>query len=360
MTVDGGPARVGIIGCGDVTRFYLTGCARFPSIELAACADLDPDRASALSARGGFPAVSVDDLLADPGIEIALVLTPPAAHASVSMAAIANGKHVYSEKPLATTLEDARRLLDAAADEGARVGAAPDTFLGGGLQTARAVIDEGLIGTPLVAGAAVAHVGPERWHPDPRIFYARGAGPLLDVGPYYVTALVDLLGRIDAVSAIGRGLGTRRMIAAGPRAGSDITAEVPTTVIGTLTFASGVVGGLFASFDTAGTRAPHLEVHGTEGSLSIGDPNRFDGEVRYRALGSEAWQDIPLRFATDLERGVGLADMIEGIRSGRPHRASGELAYHVLDVLLALEEATRSGSVETVTSTVERAAPLGA
>ena len=354
MTLEARPARVGIIGSGNVTHFYLTGCARFASIELAACADLDLERARALSVKGGFPAVTVEELLADPSIDVALVLTPPAAHAAVSMAAIAARKHVYTEKPLATTREDAQRLLAAAADAGLRVGAAPDTFLGGGLRTARALIDEGLIGEPLVANAAVAHTGPERWHLDPGIFYGRGGGPLLDVGPYYVTALVSLLGPIGSVSAVGRGLASERPIMAGPLAGTTVTSEVPTSVVGTLTFESGVVGGLFASFDAAGTLAPHIEIHGTAGSLSLGDPNRFDGEVRFRAVGSERWEEVPLRFDADVERGIGLADMIEAIRSGRPHRASGELAYHSLDVLLALEEATVSGRIETVASRIDR------
>ncbi|HET9083129.1 MAG TPA: Gfo/Idh/MocA family oxidoreductase [Candidatus Limnocylindrales bacterium] len=352
------PARVAIIGSGNVTHFYLTGAAKFPSVALVACADLDPERARALAARGGFPAVPVEAILGDTTIDVALVLTPPAAHAPVAIAAIEAGKHVYSEKPLATSREDARLVLDAAAAAGVRVGAAPDTFLGGGLQTARAVIDDGLIGTPLVATAAVSHTGPERWHHDPRIFYAPGGGPVLDVGPYYVTALVNLLGPVAAVAAVGRGVGSERLVAEGPLVGTTITSGVPTTVIGTLTFASGVIGSLFASFDTAGSRVPHIEIHGTAGSLSLGDPNHFSGEVRLRALGSETWEDIPLRFPSDVERGIGLADMVDAIADGRPHRASGELAYHVLDVLLSLEEATRTGRTESVASRVDRPAAL--
>jgi predicted dehydrogenase len=353
------PTRVGLVGCGDVTGLYLPNVARYGSIELAACADLDPGRAAALAERGGFPAVAVDAIMADPTIEIALVLTPPAAHAAVSRAAIAAGKHVYSEKPLATTRDDARAILDDAAAAGVRVGAAPDTFLGGGIQTARALIDEGAIGTPIAATAAVAHLGPESWHPNPGIFYARGGGPLLDVGPYYVTALVSLLGPIASVSAVGRGVGSERHIGSGPLAGGSVTAEVPTTVVATLGFGSGVVGGLVASFDVVGSQAPHFEIHGTEGSLILGDPNRFDGEVRYRPLGADAWEDVPSRFDSSVGRGVGLADMIDAIRTDRPHRASGELAFHALDVLLALEEATRSGRVERVESSCGRPAPLG-
>ena len=358
MTGGDRPARVGIIGCGDVTNLYLPGCARFASIELAACADLDPARAAALAARGGFPAMSVDELLADPSIEIALVLTPPAAHAAISRAAIGAGKHVYSEKPLAIAREDAARILDDARGARIMVGAAPDTFLGGGLQTARSLIDEGAIGTPLAATASVAHLGPESWHPNPGIFYGVGGGPLLDVGPYYVTALVALLGPIGSVSAVGSGTGTTRTIGSGPLAGGTVAAEVPTTVIGTLAFESGVVGGITASFDVVGSRAPHFEIHGTAGSLILGDPNRFDGVVCYRPLGAEGWDTVPPRFDTTVGRGVGLADMIEALRTGRPPRASGALAFHVLDVLLALEEATRSGQREAVLSRVDRPARL--
>ena len=352
------PARVGIIGCGDVTNLYLPGCAAFASIELAACADLDMARATALAERGGFPALTPDALLADPSIEVALVLTPPTSHALVSRAAVAAGKHVYSEKPLAVTREDARAILDEARTAGIRVGAAPDTFLGGGLQTARALIDDGAIGEPFAATASVAHLGPEAWHPNPGIFYGIGGGPLLDVGPYYVTALVSLLGPIASVAAVGRGLGTERRIGAGPLAGQTVVADVPTTVIATLAFESGAAGGLVASFDVAGSTAPHLEIHGTAGSLLLGDPNRFDGEVCYRPLGGEGWETIAPRFDTTIGRGIGLADMIEAIRADRPHRASGDLAFHVLDVLLALEDATRSGAVGSVGSRTKRPAPL--
>jgi predicted dehydrogenase len=358
VITDARPARVGIVGCGDVTSLYLPGIAPFASIELAACADLDADRAAALSARGGFPAVTPETLLADPTIEIVLVLTPPAAHASVTRAAIAAGKHVYTEKPLATTRDDAEAIIREASAAGVRVGAAPDTFLGGGLQTARALIDTSAIGVPIAATASHTHLGPEGWHPNPGIFYAKGGGPLLDVGPYYVTALVNLLGPIAAVSAVGRGVGSERRIWAGPRAGQTITSEVPTTVFGTLAFESGVVGGLTASFDTAASRTPFLEVHGTAGSLSLGDPNEFDGEVRHRPVGADAWEDVPLQFDGSVGRGIGLADFIDAIRSGRPHRASGELAFHVLDVLLALESAATSGRIEPIASRVERPAPL--
>jgi predicted dehydrogenase len=352
------PARVGIVGCGDVTNLYLPGCERFPVIELAACADLDAERAAALSQRGGFPAVAVDALLADPSIEVILNLTPPAAHASVTRAALAAGKHVYTEKPLATTRDDAAGLIVAAEAAGRRLGSAPDTFLGGGLQTARALIDGGAIGDPLVASATVAHLGPERWHPNPAIFYAAGGGPLLDVGPYYAAALVSLLGPVARVASVGRGVGNERRIASGARAGQTVIADVPTSVVGVLEFASGVVGSLTASFDVVASDAPHLEIHGTAGSLRLGDPNWFDGEVRYRPIGAEAWQDVPLRFDATVGRGIGLADLIMAIRDGAPHRASAAFGFHVLDVLLALEAGVASGQWASIDSTTERPAPL--
>ncbi len=351
-----GPARVGIVGCGDVTGLYLPTIAGLPMIELAACADLDPARAEALSMSGGFPAVPVDALLADPTIEIVLNLTPPAAHAAVSLAAIRAGKHVYSEKPLATSRGDAADILAGASAAGVRVGAAPDTFLGAGLRTARALVDDGAIGTPLGASASVAHLGPERWHPNPSIFYAAGGGPLLDLGPYYVAALVDLLGPIERVSAVGRGVGGDRSIGHGPSTSATLTSAVPTTVIGTLEFASGAIAGLTASFDVAGSRAPHIEIHGTAGSLSLGDPNTFDAEVGFLPVGADDWQDIPLRSAAG-GRGIGLADMVDAIREDRPHRASGRFAFHCLDVLLALEAAaTGEGSVPIASSSDRPAA----
>jgi predicted dehydrogenase len=352
------PARVGIVGCGNVTDLYLPGRARYPMIEFAACADLDADRAAALSAKGGFPAVPIDSLLADPNIELVLNLTPPTAHAGVSRAAIAAGKHVYSEKPLATTLEDAAAILAGAEAAGVRVGCAPDTFLGGGLQTARAAVDAGEIGHPLVANAAVMHLGPERWHPNPAFFYGPGGGPMLDVGPYYVAALVGLLGPIVEVSAVARGIGDERLFGSGPRAGETFTSMVPTTVMATYAFESGVVGGFDASFDVVASEMPHIEIHGTDGSLSLGDPNTFDGHVRSHAVGAAAWEPVPHVFDGTLGRGIGLNDMIEAIRDERPHRASGAFAYHVLEVLLATEVAASTHRTVTIESRTPRPEPL--
>jgi len=351
------PARVALIGCGNISRAYVAGSSSLAAVDLVACTDADPARASALSADAGLEALSLESLLADPSIEVVVNLTPPAHHAEVSVAAIEAGKHVYSEKPLATSLADARAILDAAAARGVRVGCAPDTFLGGGLQTARDVLDAGTIGEPLGAHAAVLHLGPERWHPDPEIFFAHGGGPLLDVGPYYVAALVNLLGAVESVEAFGRGDGAPRVIGAGPRAGTRFAAAVPTYVVATYRFASGVIGSFLASFDVVASTAPHLEVHGTAGSLAMGDPNTFEGEVSVQRPGEVAWSDVRLRADRRSGRGIGLAEMVEAIREDRPHRASGELAYHVLDVLLATEAAAE-GRPHQITSTTDRQASL--
>ena len=302
--------------------------------------------------------MSVGALLADPSIEIVLNLTPPMVHATVTLGAIAAGKHVYTEKPFATSRDDAREILATADAAGVRIGGAPDTFLGGGLQAARGSIDDGEIGDPVMANAAVLHLGPERWHPNPAFFYARGGGPLLDVGPYYVAALVHLLGPIVAVSAVARGVGGERRIATGPRAGASFPVEASTSVVAAYTFASGAIGGLMASFDVVGSTSPHIEIHGTTGSLELGDPNTFDGHVRRHRIDGDRWEDNPLHPGGGVGRGVGLADMIEAIREGRPTRASGVFAYHVLDVLLATEEAAAAGGTVAIESTCERPAAL--
>ncbi len=353
------PARVGIVGCGNVTDMYLRGCARFAAIELAACADLDAARAATLSAKGGFPAVSIEALLADPTIEVVLNLTPPTAHAGVSRAAIAAGKHVYTEKPFATSRDDAKAILADAKAAGVVVGGAPDTFLGGGLQTARALIDEGAIGEPIGANAAVMHPGPELWHPNPEFFY----GPGRRSGPRRRARITSPGSSASSVRSPGsrppaRGMGAERLIGSGARAGATFTSEVATHTVATYRFASGAIGGFSASFDVAATTSPHIEIHGAKGSMSLGDPNTFDGEVRVRRFGEDDWADVPLRFDGSVGRGIGLADMIAAIRGGRSPRASGAFAFHTLDVLLATETASATHAEVTIDSTCERPAAL--
>jgi predicted dehydrogenase len=349
---------VGIVGCGNIAPRYATWCPRYDTIDLTACADLDPSRAEALAAEFGLTAMSVDDMLASPEIDIVVNLTPPAAHAGVSLAVIAAGKHVYSEKPLALTVADGERILDAAERAGVRVGCAPDTFLGGGLQTCRGLIDAGAIGRPVAAATFMARPGPESWHPNPHFFYRRGAGPLYDVGPYYLTALVHLLGPVERVSGLGRIPFAERVADSEYWHDERIPVEVPTHVSATLDFASGVVGTAIFSFDVWAHHLPHIEVYGSEGALNASDPNYFGGPVQLYRADEGVWREVPLTHSADVERGLGVADMAGAIMAGAPHRASGRLALHVLDVMEALGEASDRGQTLGVAHTVERPAPL--
>ncbi|MFO1066991.1 MAG: Gfo/Idh/MocA family oxidoreductase [Geminicoccaceae bacterium] len=355
-----GPVGVGLIGCGFIAGAYLTAARTFPDIAVRAVADRDESAAVRRGAEFGVPAVSVDALLANPAIEIVLNLTTPPAHVPVALQAIAAGKHVYTEKPLGVRLDEARRLVAAADAAGLRVGGAPDTFLGGGLQTARRVIDEGAIGRPVAGTAFLQVAGHERWHPGPEFYYAaEGGGPMLDMGPYYLTALVNLLGpvrRVTGMASVGR---AERVIGQGPRAGTHFAVHTPTHVAGTLGFASGAVVTIVTSFEVWKHSHVPLELYGTAGSLQVPDPNRFDGEVRLCPANGD-WTAVPGRhgYALGNWRILGVADMARAIRTGRPHRASGALALHVLEVMEALVACGAEGGAATIASTVERPAAM--
>ena len=358
--------RVAILGCGHVSDQYFAGLRREP-LELVACADLDLNRAEQKAAEHSVPrACSPDELMADPDVDLVVNLTPPLAHADVSLTALRAGKHVWSEKPLAATLEQARELVAAAEETGLRLGCAPDTFLGGGLQTSIKLIDDGWIGDPVAGAICVSEVGYEHFHPDVAAFYGPGGGPALDLGPYYVTALVAMLGPVARVTGLSRATFSERTIVTGPRRGQPIPVQVPTHVTGALELASGALVTVLMSWDIASTHLPFLEIYGTDGSLSSGNPDLFDcaplvrraGEEELRlpppAPGELPWSPIPLAFDGDVGRGIGIADLAASIQSGRPHRASAELALHVLEVLLALE---RGGGID-IESRCERPAPL--
>ncbi len=334
-------ARVGLAGCGAISETYLRVLAGFESVEVVACADLDRERARARASEFDVPRVcSTEELLADPAVDVVLNLTPPGAHAEVSIAALEAGKHVYQEKPFAVSREEGRRVIAAAEAAGRRVGCAPDTFLGAGLQTARRLVDEGAIGEPVAATASFLNHGHEHWHPDPGFYYRGGGGPLLDMGPYYLTALVSLLGPVRRVTGSARASFPARR----SRAGESIEVEVPTHCAGVLDFAGGAVGTLVTSFDVWTGPEATLVVYGSEGSLGLPDPNEFGGTIQLMRAGGSEWEDVPLRngFAEE-SRGLGLAEMVDAIAAGRPHRASGELAFHVLDVAECLYESSRDG-----------------
>jgi predicted dehydrogenase len=350
---------VGIVGCGVISEIYLKNLSASPGVTVVGVADLVPERAEARAEQFGVPAFGVDELLAHPAVEIILNLTIPSAHATLAMAAIAAGKSVYNEKPLTIEREDGGRLIEAAAQAGVRVGCAPDTFLGAGLQTCRAVLDAGEIGEPVAATAFMLGHGPESWHPDPAFFYRHGGGPLLDMGPYYLTALVGLLGPIRRVTGSARASFPTRTIGSAPKKGEVIPVEVPTHVAAVLDFAAGSIATLVTSFDVWASQTPRIELYGSAGSLSLPDPNTFGGPVRLRAAGADAWHEVPIeRPYAQNSRGVGVTDMAAGIRLDRPHRASGELAFHVLDVMHAIVEASDTGRHVEIASTCPLPEPL--
>ncbi|WP_019911186.1 Gfo/Idh/MocA family protein [Paenibacillus sp. HW567] len=353
--------KVGIIGCGKISGIYMENCQKFALLDLAACADMDPARAAEQAANYGIPLVyTVDQLLEDPEIEIVINLTIPAAHAEISTRALEAGKHVYVEKPLTVTREEGRRVLDLAAEKGLLVGSAPETFLGAGIQTALKLIEDGVIGRPVAATAFMLGRGHEHWHPDPEFYYAAGGGPLFDMGPYYLTALVQLLGPIRTVAGMtGKAL-EERTITSEKKAGQKIPVDIPTHVAGTLQFAGGAIATLITSFDIfGGSSLPPIEIYGTEGTIQVPDPNTFGGPVKFRRIGESEWSEQPLLPGYDQNtRGIGPADMAYAIRSGRTHRASGELAYHVLEAMWACHDSSDSQRFYEMQSTCKRPAPL--
>jgi predicted dehydrogenase len=353
---------IGVIGCGHVSGVYLKNLGAFRATRVVACADLDLGHARAKAAEFDVPkACSVAELLDDPGVEVVLDLTAATAHASVCMAAVQAGKHVFAEKPLCTTREEGRAILECAEQHNVRVGAVPETFLGGAHQTCRKLIDEGAIGEPVgAAGFWLSH-GHESWHPNPEFLYKAGGGPMIDMGIYCLTALVNLLGPIRAVTGMARITFPERTITSTPKAGQKIAVEVPTHSAGLIEFGCGAIGTLVTSFDVWATELPPLEIYGTEGSLTVPEPSGFGGRVRVRRKGEADWRDVPARHGfTENSRGIGVAEMAEAILAGRPHRASGALAYHVLDAVQGFQDAAASGSRYELQSTVDRPAPLPA
>jgi len=354
--------NIGVIGCGMISGNYLETLKSFEVINVAACADLNMERAKLKAAHYHVPrACSVDELLATPEIEIVVNLTTPGAHAEIGMAAIAAGKSLYNEKPLAVSRAEARQLLDAAHARGVLVGCAPDTFLGGPLQTCRKLIDDGRIGQPIAATACMLTHGPEDWHPEPAFYYQPGGGPMFDMGPYYLTTLVMLMGPVRRVTGTTKMTYPERTITSQPNNGTKIRVMTPTHIAGIMDFASGVVGTITTSFEVWATELPAIEIYGTEGTLSIANPSYFEGPIRLKRAGAGAWSTIPLPYQNNghlISRGIGVVDMAYALRSGRQHQANGELAYHVLDIMHAFSEAASEGRHIELTSTCSRPAPL--
>lgn len=350
--------RIGIVGCGNIAPIYLQNLSRWPETTPVAVTDLDQAKAASFAAKFSVRAIpSLTELLQDPQVDAVLNLTTPLDHARVSKAALEAGKHVYSEKPLAATTGDARELVQLAGQKGFRLGCAPDTFLGAGLQTAIACLNAGEIGTPVACTAAMMCGGHEGWHPSPEFYYKPGGGPLFDMGPYYLTALVALLGPVGRVQASARASFPSRT--SEQLKGQEIQVETPTHIGGSIDFCAGPIGALLMSFDVLHHNVPCLEIYGSEGSLAVPDPNCFGGPVKIRRRGDDDWLEVPLRVGhTENSRGLGLREMATAIQSGRPHRASGDIGLHVVEIMEAMLRSSETGAAQTIQSRPERPLPL--
>ncbi|MDR2536490.1 MAG: Gfo/Idh/MocA family oxidoreductase [Treponema sp.] len=354
--------RIGIVGIGKISGIYLQNLTGLfgKRLIVSGVTDLIAERAAKAEEEYQVPHIQkTQDLLNSPDVDIVLNLTQPQHHHEVAMAAVKAGKHVYNEKPLCVKTEEAAELLRCAAENRVRVGGAPDTFLGAGIQTCRKLIDDGWIGQPIAAAGFMMNHGHEHWHPAPEFYYQTGGGPMFDMGPYYLTALVSLLGPIARVSGSAKQGFKTRTITSEPLNGTVIPVEVATHIAGILDFASGAVGTIITSFDVYSHTLPFIEVYGTEGSLRCPDPNTFGGPVFVRQGRAENWSEIPLiKNYPENSRGLGITDMAEGISEGRPHRASGELAYHVLEVMHGIHNASASGTYYELKSACTRPEPL--
>lgn len=350
---------VGIIGCGNISGAYLKAMASFPILDIRGVADMNAGMAKAKADEFNLTARTVEELLADPEIEIIVNLTIPKAHVEVALRALDAGKHTYSEKPLGINFAEGKRLSEAAYAKNFRIGAAPDTFLGGSHQTARSLIDLGVLGTPVGGTATFMCPGHERWHPNPAFYYEVGGGPMLDMGPYYITDLVNLFGPVAKVAGFAFSPKTERLITSEPRNGETIPVQIATHVAGVLAFQNGAIVQVGMSFDVAGHKHVPLELYGTEGTLIVPDPNNFGGDVQLLKKGGEFEnQDLSSPYADGNYRSIGVADMAHAIRSNRPHRANGDLALHVLEVMEAFQTASDTGATVTITTAVDRPAPL--
>ena len=353
-----GPIGVGVIGAGVISGTYLENMSRFADLKVLFVADVNADRARAQAEMYGVPGHgTVAELLANDDIEIVVNLTIPALHTEIGHQIVASGKHVWSEKPLALDQQSGAELLAAAEGAGVRVACAPDTVLGAGIQTAMRAIARGEIGEPLTATTMFHVPGPDAWHPNPEFLFAHGAGPLFDIGPYYVTTLVHAFGAASQVTAVSSKSREVRTIGSGPRAGTEFAVDVPTHHAALISFEGGQSAQSTFSFQNAMPREGFVEISGTEGTLVLPDPNVFDGESSLWRFGQSEPTILPAVGST-YGRGSGVLDLARAIRGGTGERASGALAAHVLDVLLAVSEAAESGQPVDVLSTVTKPEPL--
>ncbi|NLG24879.1 MAG: Gfo/Idh/MocA family oxidoreductase [Clostridiales bacterium] len=353
------PVKVGIVGCGCISGIYLTNLTGMfrRTVEVVAVCDLIPERAFEAQAKYGIPRAYVTDeeIMADDEIELIVNLTTPDQHMPVNIMALNAGKHAYCEKPLAVNRADGEAQVRLAAEKGLLLGGAPDTFLGGGIQTCRKLIDDGWIGEPVAVNASMRCHGHESWHPDPEFYYKKGAGPMFDMGPYYLTALVNLMGAVKKVSGAARATFPTRTITSEKKYGTIVDVEVPTHVVGLLHFQSGAIGTLTTTFDVYDTSQALIELFGTRGSLRVPDPNNFGGPIQLLRPGSRAWEDVPVAYGyQDNSRGLGVADLCRALREGRKPRANCGQTFHVLDLMCAFHEAAAAGAEVALGSAYDR------
>ena len=341
------PVSIGVIGCGRISGQYLWNIKQFPGLRVVACADLDVELAKSKAAEFNVPkGCSVEELLNDKTIELVLNLTIPKAHYSVAMQCLSHGKHVYCEKPLGITRDEGRQILEEATRRNLKVGCAPDTFLGGGLQTARKLIDDGAIGRPVAFTAAMMCRGHESWHPSPEFYYEPGGGPMFDMGPYYLTALLNLLGPVKRLTGAASIAIPERIITSEPKRGQTFQVHTPDHIAGTMEFENGCIGTIMTTFATmhpVHDGGQPLVIYGETGTLRVLDPNLFDGPVHLRTEHDAEWQEIAPMFPVGYGRGIGAADMAEGLRTGNSFRANGEQGMAVLDLMQGFLDSAYDG-----------------
>jgi predicted dehydrogenase len=354
--------RIGIIGCGRISGAYLTMTRPFPHVAITACADLDVDLARARATEYGVAkACTVDELLTDSAIDLVLNLTTPQAHSSIAMRALQHGKHTYSEKPLGITREEGQTLLAEAKQRNLLLGCAPDTFLGSGIQTARKLIDDGAIGRPVAFTAMMMGRGHESWHPSPEFYYQHGGGPMFDMGPYYLTALLNLLGPVKLITGAASIAIPQRTITSDPQRGKTFAVQVPDHIVGTMEFINGCIGTIITSFATMHPQYDDKQpivIYGHNGTIRVPDPNGFDGPVHLRTTDDADWRSIAPLTQSGYGRGIGVADMAHAIQNGGPFRANGEQAMAVLDLMQGFLDSAASGNAYVPAAHYDRPAPM--
>jgi len=356
-----GPVKIGVIGCGAISGQYFGMAKNFPIVQVVACADMVPAVAEAKAKEFKIPRVcSVEELLKDESIELVLNLTVPKAHVPVGLQCIEAGKHVYCEKPLGIDREEGKQLLVAAKKKKVRIGCAPDTFLGAGIQTSRKLLDDGIIGRPVAFTAFMMCRGHESWHPSPEFYYEAGGGPMFDMGPYYLTALLNLLGPMKRITGSATIAIPERTITSKPKFGKKIQVDTPDHICGTIEFQNGVSGVILQSFATMFAETHPITIFGETGTLKVPDPNTFDKPVYLRAKDDTDWHEVPPTFVLGYGRSVGVADMAYAIRSGRKHRASAEQAFAVLDAMQGFLDSSRTDRAYRIKAKYERPAPMPA